>query len=238
MRYADRAKELKKPAVPQYLLKEAHAESRKRKLATAGIPPTPANWKRLQISSGSALKMNNTIETPTPTKRLKVLAGSRADTGHSVTFATPNETPSIFRTATSHNRGSALKRDLLTSGIRQKMDPILQNIEEEHGGFISSEISRIEDKTLQADISPAFGSEISSISPYAQGSQPIASYRAENVSNWESPNLTRNVLLKSNIKTLNTTNLNNATLIDVSTLSPMIRRITDQVGKQFEQRFR
>lgn len=239
MRYADRAKELTKPAVPIYLLEEARAINRKRRFAAANIPPTPANWKRLPLSSGSVMKMNNTIETPTPSKRLKVLAQSRLDTGHSLTFATPSETPSDFQTASSYNGGSAFKKNLLASAVKRNMDKMLQDIEEENGGFGSSVTNHLEDETLQADDSPVFGSEISSISPYARGSKPIACLSAEkHFSSMASPNLTSNALIRSSVKALNTTNLNNATLIDVSTLSPMIRKITDQVGKQFEKHFR
>ena len=167
--------------------------------------------------------MNNTIETPTPTKRLKLLAGSRADTGHSFTFATPNDTPSIYQTASSHKTGSSLKRELVSSAIRQNMDQILQDIEEETEGPINSEASPLADKTLQANTSsPAFGSEISSISPYGPSSQPLCT----------------EALIRSNIKSLNKTNMNNATFVEISALSPMIRKMTEQVGNQFEQRIR
>ena len=231
LRYADRAKELTKPALPQNLLEK----SRKRRLANIYIPETPANWKRPPLSVGSVVKMNNTIETPTPTKRLKVLAGSRVDTGHSqsLTFATPNETPSVFKSASS-NKNIAQRRDFLASAVKRNMDKILQNIEEESSEIISSELNCMSDKTLQPNASPGFESEVRG-SPYLPECNTAIAQRKKMKDN--DLNSTSNVP-SSNIKSLNTTSLNNATLIDVTNLSPMIRRITDQVGKQFEQRFR
>ena len=44
LRYADRAKQMKKPPVPDHLLKHAQAQAKKRRLANM-IPPTPAAWK-------------------------------------------------------------------------------------------------------------------------------------------------------------------------------------------------
>jgi hypothetical protein len=207
--------------VPHSLLNEAQAQGRKRKLANIHMPPTPANWKRAPLSMSSAMKMNNTIETPTPSKRLKILAESRADTGHSITFTTPNETPSAFGASTK-------QKNMIASAVKRNMDKLLQDIEEEN-------VEINPDVTLMADNSPGFGSEISSISPYE--TNPVATLRKEVSSSIKSPSFLQGVL-RSNVNSLNTTNLNNATLIDVSTLSPMIRKITDQVGKQFQQCFR
>ena len=90
------------------------------------------------------------------------------------------------------------------------------------------------DKTLQPNASPGFESEVRG-SPYLPECNTAIAQRKKMKDN--DLNATSNVP-SSNIKSLNTTSLNNATLIDVTNLSPMIRRITDQVGKQFEQRFR
>ena len=213
LRYADRAKKLKKPPMPQFLIKEADALRRKRKFDGLHIPPTPANWRRPPLSIGSSSKMNNTIETPTPSKRLKVLAESRIEnTGHSITFTTPNETPSaIVKTAR--------KKNMLASAVKRNMDSLLKDIEEENGESNN-------ENTLDDCSSPGFGSEISSISPYEIDSN----LRKEIATSIKTPSFLH--------KTLNTTNMNNATLIDISNLSPMIRKITDQVGKEFQQRFR
>ena len=223
LRYANRAKELTKPPVPKYLLKEAQAQNRKRKFAGL-IPPTPAHWKR------PILKMNNTIETPTPSKRLKMLNGSKIDTAHSFTFATPNETPSEFNKKPIVN-GHSSSKNMLTSAVKRNMDKLLQDIEEE-----TCETNQIDD-TLKSATSPPFGSEISCISPYAENSKTVTTIRKEVLTNMASPNL-RKELLKNNAVANNTTNVNNVTMIDVTNLSPMIRRITDQVCQQFEQRCR
>merc|ERR1719385_256354 len=83
LRYADRAKQMKKPAVPPHLLKHAQAQAKKRRLAQM-IPPTPAAWKRP--------KLNSTIETPTPTKRNKPRPENRLNSTTPVqpTFVTPD----------------------------------------------------------------------------------------------------------------------------------------------------
>ena len=211
--------------MPKYLLKEAQAQSRKRRFAAVNIPPTPGNWKR------PPLKMNNTIETPTPSKRLKICSTSRLDTAHSFTFATPNETPSDFHKKTIPNSHSVQKHNMLASAVKRNMDKFLQDIEEEN-----SETNRIEDETVLS-ASPPFGSEISSISPYTEKSKTVTTIRKEVLTNMASPNL-RKDLLKSNVTAHNMTSMNNVTMIDVSNLSPMIRRITDQVCQQFEQRCR
>ena len=225
MRYANRAKELTKPPVPKYLLKEAEAQKRKKKYAGLHIPPTPAHWKRPHF------KMNNTIETPTPSKRLKMLNGSRVDTAHSFTFATPNETPSDFNKKPMNTGHSVNKNNFLTSAVKRNMDKFLQDIEEE-----TCETNQVDD-TLKSGTSPPFGSEISCISPYAENSKTVTTIRKEVLTNMASPNL-RKELLKNNAAVNNTTNVNNVTMIDVTNLSPMIRRITDQVCQQFEQRCR
>ena len=226
---------LKKPPIPEYLLKEAKAEERKRRFASANfkIPPTPANWKRQTLAPGSSIRMNNTIETPTPTKRLKIMAESRLDSCHSVSFGTPNDTISVFQTAQSSKCGSILKKGTLTSAIRRKMDPMLQNIEEEHNGTF---VDNVVDKTIiPNDVSPEFGSEISSISPESQSLASIA--KDKNItSKWETPSV--NFLRSDGKFANNTTTINNTTYIDVAQLSPMVRKITEQIGKQFEQRFR
>ena len=212
--------------MPKHLLIQAEAQGRKRKFATVHIPPTPANWKR------PPLKMNNTIETPTPSKRHKVLNGSKIDTAHSFTFATPSETPSDFLQKSMLSSHSVSKNNMLASAVKRNMDKFLQDIEEE-----SSDPNRIEDETLQSNSSPPFGSEISSISPYTEKSKTVTTIRKEVLTNMASPNL-RKDLLKSNATSHNITSTNNMTMIDMSTLSPMIRRITNQVCQQFEQRCR
>ena len=225
MRYANRAKELTKPPVPKYLLKEAEAQKRKNKYACVNIPPTPAHWKRPHF------KMNNTIETPTPSKRLKMINGSRVDTAHSFTFATPNETPSDLNKKPMNTGHSVNKNNFLATAVKRNMDKLLQDIEEE-----TCDTNQIDD-TLKSGTSPPFGSEISCISPYAENSKTVTTIRREVLTNMASPNL-RKELLKNNAAANNTTNVNNVTMIDVTNLSPMIRRITDQVCQQFEQRCR
>ena len=224
LRYANRAKELTKPPVPKYLLKEAQAQNRKRKFAGL-IPPTPAHWKR------PILKMNNTIETPTPSKRLKMLNGSKIDTAHSFTFATPNETPSEFNKKPILN-GHSSSKNMLTSAVKRNMDKLLQDIEEE-----GVETNILEEETLKLRTPDTLGSEVSGISPYVESSKTVTTIRKEVLTNMASPNL-RKELLKNNVTLNKPTNPNNVTMIDVTNLSPMIRRITDQVCQQFEQRCR
>ena len=214
-----------KPPVPKYLLKEAQAQGRKRKYAGLHIPPTPAHWKK------PLLKMNNTIETPTPSKRLKILNSNKIDTAHSFTFATPSETPSDFIKRQKNNGLSVDKHNMLTSAVKRNMDKFLQDIEEESNG------TNHMDETLQSGTSPPFSSEVSSISPCTEKSNPVKTIRKEILTNMASPNLRKN-LLKASATQNNATNLNNVTMIDVTNLSPMIRRITDQVCQQFEQRCR
>merc|ERR1719300_236163 len=90
LRYADRAKQMKKPPVPEHLLKHAQAQAKKRRLANM-IPPTPAAWKRP--------KLNSTIETPTPTKRRRPLAAEGA--ANRLNNTTPVRMPTSFATPTN-----------------------------------------------------------------------------------------------------------------------------------------
>ena len=200
LRYADRAKELTKPAVPQHLLKEDQA-SQKRKIDVSNIPPTPAIWKRPFLASGG-LKMNHTIETPTPSKRLAVLSKSRADTCQSVSFVTPSETPSEFN--------SRQKRNILAASVKRNMDRLLQDIEEDTSSALV-DANNMNDRTLQPENSPTRLDN--SFTPH------IATHQST-----------------STLPRIDTTSINNATIIDASNLSPMIRKITEQVGKKFEQR--
>jgi len=109
LRYADRAKQMKKPAVPPHLLKHAQAQAKKRRLAQM-IPPTPAHFKRP--------KLNSTIETPTPTKRKKPRTDNRL-----------NSTTPVRSTHRTPGSGERFARTP-GSGVVRNMDNILRDMDE------------------------------------------------------------------------------------------------------------
>jgi len=216
LRYADRAKRMRKPPVPPHLLKHAQAQAKKRRLAQM-IPPTPSNWKP---RSGAA--MNSTIETPTPTKRRRPLTDNHQrlnSTAPTNGFATP--TAATFVGGGAGGRGGS---------VIKNMDSLMQEIDEEEATRDQGRVGMDNFGGSCSDLSAIHGGVGGGGAMSSSAGKSVATSSVISGTSGTSGNGTSGGLGAA-------VSHMNSTVMDASMLSPMVRKITDKLEERLFSRF-